>query len=297
MQRCLGVLVVIVSLLASVPVGAQSGQGGLNGYVKDQQGGVLPGVTVTATGSALLTPVVAVTDNAGFYRLQNLPPGTLTVSAELSGFAIFRREGILMRAGSTFTVDIELNVGALEETVTVAGESPMVSTGIPTKTLTVEGDLLRAAPISSRRAFSDVLDMAPGVNSRNSDGASGQRMYYFHGTTLFSTVITLEGQPAGTYNDASAFQIDMGTETVADAEVKLGGVDASSPTGTSVVMNILAPRGGNSLKGSVQYEGAKFDWNSDNTQNSVAPGGTPTSQSINQWDASLGGPIRKDKIW
>ncbi len=297
MHRCSGVLVIIASMLAGVPVWAQSGQGSLNGYVKDQQGAVLPGVTVTATGPALLAPVVTVTDNAGFYRLQNLPPGTLTVSAELSGFATFRREGILMRAGSTFTVDIELNVGALEETVTVAGESPMVSTGIPTKTLTVEGDLLRAAPISSRRAFSDVLDMAPGVNSRNSDGASGQRMYYFHGTTLFATVITLEGQPAGTYNDAAAYQIDMGTQTVADAEVKLGGVDASSPTGTSVVMNILAPNGGNTVKGSVQYEGAKFDWNSDNTQNSVAPGGTPTSQSINQWDVSLGGPIRRDKMW
>jgi carboxypeptidase family protein len=297
MHRCFGLLVIIGSILGSVSVGAQSGQGSLNGYVKDEQGGVLPGVTVTATGPALLAPVVAVTDNAGFYRLQNLPPGTLAVSAELSGFSTFRREGILMRAGTTFTVDIEMKVGALEETVTVAGESPMVSTGIPTKTLTVEGDLLRAAPISSRRAFSDVLDMAPGVNSRNSDGASGQRMYYFHGTTLFATVITLEGQPAGTYNDAAAYQIDMGTETVADAEVKLGGVDASSPTGTSVVMNILAPSGGNTLKGSVQYEGAKFDWNSDNTQNSVAPGGTPTSQSINQWDVSLGGPIRRDRMW
>src|SRR5436309_10220941 len=169
----------------------------------------------------------------------------------------------------------------------------MVSTGVPTKTLTVEGDLLRATPISTRRAFSDVLDMAPGVNSRNSDGASGQRMYYFHGTTLFATVITLEGQPAGTYNDGAAFQIDMGTETVADAEVKLGGVDASSPTGTSVVMNIIAPRGGNSVHGTGQYEGASFKWNSDNTANSVAPGGLPTSQSIRQVDASLGGPIQK----
>ena len=296
MQRVLGALVA-VSLFTSVPASAQSGQGSLNGYVRDEQGGVLPGVTVTAAGPEILAPVIAVTDSAGFYRLQNIPPGTLTISAELTGFASFKREGILMRAGSTFTVDIEMRVGALEETVTVTGDSPMVSTGIPTKTLTVEGDLLRAAPISSRRAFSDVLDMAPGVNSRNSDGASGQRMYYFHGTTLFATVIQLEGQPAGTYNDGAAFQIDMGTETIADAEVKLGGVDASSPTGTSVVMNILAPRGGNVLKGSVQYEGAKFDWNSDNTQNSVAPGGTPTSQSVNQWDVAVGGPVRKNKIW
>ena len=295
--RILGAFALLGCVLTSIPATAQSGQGNLNGYVKDEQGGVLPGVSITATGPELLTPVVAVTDSAGYYRLQNLPPGTLTLSAELAGFATFRREGILMRAGSTFTIDIELKVGTLAETVTVAGESPMVSTGLPTKTLTVEGDLLRAAPISPRRAFSDVLDMAPGVNSRNSDGASGQRMYYFHGTTLFSTVITLEGAPAGTYNDASAFQINMGGETVADAEVKLGGVDASSPTGTSVVMNIIAPRGGNTFKGTVQYEGAKFAWNSDNTMNSVAPGGTPTSQSINQWDASLGGPLLKDRMW
>ena len=274
MVRTLGAFLIVGSFLSSASAAAQSGQGSLNGYVKDEQGGILPGATVTATGPSLLAPVVGVTDNAGYYRLQNLPPGLLTVTAELSGFATFRREGILMRAGSTFTVDIELKVGTLSETVTVAGESPMVSTGLPTKTLTVEGDLLRAAPISPRRAFSDVLDMAPGVNSRNSDGASGVRMYYFHGTTLFSTVITLEGAPAGTYNDASAFQINMAGETTADAEVKLGGVDASSPTGTSVVMNIMAPRGGNMVKGTVQYEGVRLEqrqhaeqrgagWNSD----------------------------------
>lgn len=297
MTRSVVATIFSLSLLSSSAFAQGAGSGSLNGFIKDEQGAVLPGVTVTARGSELITPVVGVTDNAGYYRLQNLPPGTVMLTAELPGFATFKREGILMRAGSTFTIDIELKVGALEETVTVAGESPMVSTGLPTKTLAVDGDLLRAAPISSRRAFSDVLDMAPGVNSRNSDGASGQRMYYFHGTTLFATVITLEGQPAGTYNDGAAFQIDMGTETVSDAEVKLGGVDASSPTGTSVVMNIIAPRGGNTFKGGMQYEGASFKWNSDNTANSVAPGGTPTSQSISQVDASLGGPIRKNKMW
>jgi hypothetical protein len=63
------------------------------------------------------------------------------------------------------------------------------------------------------------------------------------------------------------------------------------------VMNIIAPRGGNTLKGSAQFEGASFKWNSDNTQNSVAPGGTPTSQSIAQVDASLGGPLQRNRIW
>ncbi|MGH7484351.1 MAG: carboxypeptidase regulatory-like domain-containing protein, partial [bacterium] len=286
----------IVAVMGTGSALAQSGNGSLNGYIKDEQGGVLPGVTVTATGSALLTPVVGITDTAGFYRLNNLPPSVVTVTADLPGFSSYKREGIDVRAGATFSIDIVMRVGALAETITVSGASPMVATG-PTKTLAITGDLMRAAPISSRRVFSDVLDMAPGVNSRNSDGASGSRMYYFHGTTLFATVLMLEGAPIGTYNDASAFQVAMGGETMADAEVKLGGVDASSPTGTSVVMNVIAPRGGNTFKGTVQYEGARFGWNGDNTQNSVAPGGTPTSQAINQWDASLGGPIRRDKVW
>jgi hypothetical protein len=284
-------------LSGSSPAWAQSGAGGLNGFIKDEQGGALPGVTVTAKSSELLAPIVAVSDGSGYYRLNNLPPGTYTLSAELPGFSTFSRGDILMRAGSTFTIDIPLKVGGLSENITVSGESPMVSTGTPTSTLTITGDLLRAAPISSRRVFSDVLDMAPGVNSRNSDGASGGRMYYFHGTTLFATVLTLEGAPIGTYNDAAAFQVALGGETVSDAEVKLGGVDAASPTGTSVVMNIVAPRGGNTVKGTLQYSGAKFAWNSDNTQNGAVKGGTPTSQSLNQWDASLGGPIKKDKIW
>src|SRR5258706_282118 len=167
MQRRLLALVAV--LFYSVAARAQSGAGGLTGFVKDQQGAVLPGVRVTARGRELRAPVIAVSDTAGYYRVQNLPPGTVTLTAELAGFATFKREGILMRAGSSFTVDIDLKVGTLAETVTVSGESPMVSTGLPTKTMTVDGDLLRAAPISPRRAFSDVLDMAPGVNSRHSD--------------------------------------------------------------------------------------------------------------------------------
>ena len=105
MTRTLIAFLVVGSLLGGSSASAQSGGGSLNGFVKDEQGGILPGVTVTATGPALLGPVIGVTDTAGYYRLQNLPPGTVTLTAELAGFAGFRREGILMRAGSTFTVD------------------------------------------------------------------------------------------------------------------------------------------------------------------------------------------------
>ncbi len=90
MVKTLLASLVAVSVLASIPASAQTDLGGLRGYVKDEQGGVLPGVTVTATGPQILAPVVGVTDDSGYYRLLNLPPGNLTLKAELSGFAAYR---------------------------------------------------------------------------------------------------------------------------------------------------------------------------------------------------------------
>src|SRR5262252_1978091 len=297
MSRALTVsLAVLLSLLPSA-VAAQTGDGSLRGYVRDQQGGVLPGVTVTATSPDLLGAATAVSDNAGYYRLNNLPPGLYTLTADLTGFAAYKREGILMRAGSTVSVDIEMTLSSVQESVTVTGESPMIETSKPTSTLNIQGELMRAAPVTSRRLFSDVLDMAPGVSSRNVDDGVGRRAYYFHGAVIFSHVFQLEGAPAGSFLDSSAHSIGFGGDTVADSELKLGGVEASAPMGTGVVMNIITPSGGNRFKGSATYDLQLRDWNSDNTIGGSHPGGIPTIQSVKQGDVSIGGPVKKDKVW
>jgi hypothetical protein len=297
MCRSLLATLIAASLSVAIPCSAQTGDGSLRGYVKDQQGGVLPGVSVTATSPALLAPVVAATDTTGYYRLLNLPPGTYTITAELAGFATYKREGIVMRAGSTFAVDIEMPVGTLAETITVSGESPMIEIGRPTSTMNIDGELLRAAPVTSRRLFSDVLDIAPGIGSRNVDDGVGRRAYYFHGSHIYAHAFQLEGAPASAYIDAAAHSMGMGGDVIQDVEVKLGGVDASSPASTGVVMNVVTPSGGNTFKGSAAYSFQPLDWNSDNTRGGVAPGGLPTYQEVNQWDVSLGGPILKDKVW
>ncbi len=231
------------------PVFAQTGDGNLRGYVKDESGAVLPGVSVTATSPELLAPVASVSDGAGLYRLNNLPPGAYVITAELPGFAIVRREGILVRAGATFAIDIDMKLSTVQETITVTGESPMIEASKPTTSISLDRELIRAAPISSRRVFSDALDLAPGVSSRNVDDGVGRRSYYFKGAVIFSHVFTLEGAPAGSFLDSSAHSIGFGGDTVQDTELKLSGVDAASPTGTGVVMNILAPRGGNAVQG------------------------------------------------
>src|SRR5688500_3203081 len=102
MLRIVSCAIVSAVLWSASPVLAQTGDGNLRGYVKDESGAVLPGVNVTATSPELIAPVATVSDGAGLYRLNNLPPGTYVITAELPGFSIVRREGILVRAGATF---------------------------------------------------------------------------------------------------------------------------------------------------------------------------------------------------
>ena len=191
MSRVLTAIVAVTFLSLAFPAFSQTGDGSIRGYVKDDQGAVLPGVTVTALSPALLSPVTAVTDNGGYYRLLNLPPGTYAVTAELAGFSSWRREGIIMRAGITFQVDVDLKIGTLAETVTVTGDSPMIETGRPTSVLNIDGELVRSAPITSRRLFSDALDLAPGVGSRNVDDGVGRRAYYFRGSHIYAHAFQL----------------------------------------------------------------------------------------------------------
>jgi hypothetical protein len=296
MRRLFPCATVLLLVAFSAPAFAQS-DGSLRGYVRDDQGAVLPGVTLTATSPALLQPAVTTTGNDGYYRILNLAPGTYVLTAELSGFATFRREGIIMRAGLTLTEDIGMRLGALSETITVSGDSPMIETTRPTSVVNIEGELLRAAPITSRRLFSDALDMAPGIGSRNVDDGVGRRAYYFRGSHIYAHAFQLDGTPASAYIDSAAHSMGMGGDTVQDVEIKLGGADASTPLSTGVVMNIVTPRGQNQFKGSATFSYQPMAWNGDNTGGGAAPGGLPTAQAVNQWDASLGGRILRDKVW
>src|SRR5712692_12026670 len=119
-------LALALSALPSTSVWAQ-GAGSIAGVVKDTSGAVMPGVTVEAASSALIERVRAViTDHQGLYRIVDLRPGLYTVTFTLPGFSTFRRDGIDLSTGFTATVNAELRVGAVEETVTVAGAAPVV---------------------------------------------------------------------------------------------------------------------------------------------------------------------------
>ncbi len=311
----IGALVAYALVIGMEAAAAQTG-GSLRGYVKDEQGAVLPGVTVTATSPDVIKPAVGTTDAEGYYRLVGLPPATYTITAELSGFSVYKREGIVLPANANFAVDIMMKVGAVQEAVTVSGDSPMLEVTKPGNVLNIDGEFQKTLPLASRKNWTDFLEQTPGVHSRPFDDGSGRMVYFGHATEHFAHVVQLEGMQAGNYNDFQLTYVQMGSDMIQDTQVKTGGSDASTPMGTGLAINVTTKSGGNQFKGSAGYAYQPLDWNADNTHHRtefrlpaqipitacpnracVSTGGSPVQSDINQFDGSLGGPIRKDRLW
>lgn len=287
----------VVALVTTGGAFAQTGDGSLRGYVKDESGAVLPGVTVTATSPALISPKAAVTDGTGYYRILNLPPGEYVLVAELPGFATYRQEGIILRAGANYSVDVTLQISAVQETITVTAETPMLEIARPSNVLNIEGDFQKEMPIQARNNWSDFLELTPGVNARPFDDGSGRMVYFGHATEHFAHVIQLEGMNASSYRDSQVTYVGMDLDMIDDVQVKTGGVDAASPLGVGLVINIVTKSGGNNFSGSAGFSYQAEDWNSDNSPSGTGLAGTPSIAKVKQLDASIGGPVMADKFW
>src|SRR2546425_9437345 len=155
-------LLACVALFASEMAWAQT-EAGIAGVARDATGAILPGVTVEAASPALIEKVrTVVTDDVGRYNIVDLRPGTYVVTFTLGGFSTFKREGIELTSGFTATVNAEMKVGALEETVTVTGAAPLVDTTNARKQTVISSDLLNVLP-SSVKNLNNLVTLTPGV--------------------------------------------------------------------------------------------------------------------------------------
>src|SRR5688572_10119845 len=160
MIRSLKALAGLICLLAA-PLAANA-QSSITGVARDSSGGVLPGVTVEASSEALIEKVrVATTDNNGQYRIVELRPGLYNITFTLPGFSIYKREAINRPAEFTATVDAEMRVGALEETITVTGESPIVDVQSARRTRTLDSELVQALPTA--RGYAGLMVLIPSM--------------------------------------------------------------------------------------------------------------------------------------
>jgi hypothetical protein len=170
---------------------AASAQSSIVGLVRDESGGVLPGVTVEAASPVLIEKVrINVTDEQGRYRLVDLRPGTYRMTFSLTGFSTVVREAVELPGDFTATVNVDLKVGSLEETVTVSGETPIVDVQQAARTQLVTRDLMDTLPTT--RNVMSIASLVPGVRMVTPDIGGSRQMEQplprMHGSTTGRTL-------------------------------------------------------------------------------------------------------------
>ena len=292
-------------LLCAVAIGTAAlflpenafGQAAISGVVKDASGAALPGVTVEATSPALIEKArTTVTDASGQYRIEDLRPGVYTVTFTITGFKTLRREGIILEGSFNAPVSAELDLGSLEETVTVTSESPVIDVVNNRQSVVVNREMLDAIPTATR-SLQARANLIPGTTV--TAVGSGQTAMTVHGSRYEDQVVMVDGmrinllegqgQFSGIYlNDGMAQEIAYETGAM-NAEVAQSGLR----------VNMIPREGGNRFSGVVFLQGANGPLASDNRSDEVKvfiPEPIGLSHTY-EFNPSFGGPIKRDKLW
>lgn len=303
-----GMKLVVVSvwgLLVSTSAWAQQAPSGIAGVARDESGGVLPGVTVEAASPALIEKVrTAITDGDGRFNLVDLRPGSYVITFSLEGFNTFRREGITLTAGFTATVNADMKVGALAETITVTGAAPLVDTSNVRQQRVVSTELLEALPTGSK-AIQNLVTLTPGMTGTADVGGSsglyrsnGPRAATFHGKAgvrvLYDGMNILASGGTGGSNGYLP-----NPQFAEESTVETGGISAES-SGAGILINQIPKSGGNTFTSTNAILYTTNGLQSRNLSEEVRRQGLEnTNEVLRLYDANLtlGGPIRKDKLW
>jgi hypothetical protein len=291
LHTTLSLAVVTLMLCTGAAAGQSTQDASIIGQVTDQEKGVLPGVTVTATSPALQLPqLVVVTDDRGEYRLTPLPIGTYTVEYSLGGFQTVRREGVRLTAGFTARLDIVLGVGTLQETVTVSGVTPLVDVAATNTSTQLTRERLDAIP-TIRESLTGVLQLVPGT--RPGLVASGSSFQNFN-TNAFGRaaqpwqsidgVVTVNprASQSGNMFDFTSFE---------EATVSTLGHDASVPNSGPNITTVIKS-GSNTFHGGAFYAGTSSNFEAE----SLLAGSSKTTIK-DEVSGEIGGKIVRDKLW
>jgi Carboxypeptidase regulatory-like domain len=264
-SRRVAVVLVGLALLAFLPDRAYA-QSAIAGFVRDTTGAVLPGVTVEASSPALIEKVrTATTDANGLYRIIDLRPGLYTVTFTLPGFSVIRREGIELPANFTATINSELRVGALEETVTVTGASPVVDVKSATQQQVLSRDLLDALPTG--RNIWAVGSTLTGISLSAPDvgGTAGMQQTYMavHGSDRRDNAIQVDGMSVNGIEGDGAIQNYFNDGMFQEMSYQTSALTAEIQT-SGVRLNMIPKEGGNSFRGSVFMSRTPGSWQSNN---------------------------------
>ena len=284
-------------LAPAVAIG-QTTTGTILGEVKDSTGGSLPGVTVTAVNQANGLTREAVTDELGNYRFSAMPAGLYTVKASLTGFKEATRTDVRLAINSQVAAPFTLEVGGLEETITVTEQAPLVNTTENVVRTLVDTQQIASLPLKSRD-FLDLTLLAPGVVADQGSASGGQTdSISFGGMSENYKSIWLEGVD---FNDevtgggsslSSATRIALAQEAIQEFQVMASSYSAEFGRSASGAINILTKSGGNQVRGSGFYFRRDDAYDKPNYFAVSVP-----EFKIEQYGATVGGPIRQNKLF
>jgi hypothetical protein len=286
-------------VFAGLASGGQNQESSIAGQVTDSSGAVLPGVTVTATSPALQVPtLVVVTNERGEYRLAPLPIGTYQVEYALSGFQTIRREDIRLTVGFTAKVDVALGVGAVAETVTVSGASPVVDVKSTNASTELTKETLELIP-STRNGLLTLMAAAPaarGVLDVGGSNFAAQPTFHAYGQDS-QQWLTLEGVLTDTPNGSGSGNYwDVGTFEEARVSAVGKGPEAGA---RGIEINAVVKSGGNDFHGGAYYSTSRPGLQGNNIDGTLAAESITDAAKATQWDGSgdLGGRLIRDKLW
>jgi hypothetical protein len=297
----IAILFVVALSGLALPTTARA-QSTFTGVVKDTSGAVLPGVTVEVASPVLIEKTRSVvTDENGAYRVVDLRPGVYTVTFTLPGFSTVKRDAVELESNFTMTLNSEMKVGALEETVTVSGSSPVVDVQTTTKSQVLTRDVLDAVPTGRTIQGMGQLITGVSLNAPDVGGSRAMQQTYMsaHGSGASQTTVQVDGLMVNgldvdgavqNYFNSSMSQEMVYTTSGASADVSGGGVR----------LNMIPRDGGNKTSGSVFSGYQTKDFQTDNLTQSLQDRGLRSTDGIKRLynvEAALGGPIKKDKIW
>jgi hypothetical protein len=293
LARILFIFCLITGLTSAIL--AQEQTGSIKGAITDNEGNFLPGVTVTVTSPALMGSQSYVTAGTGAFRFPSLPPGNYKLVAEISGFKKFVRENIAIRVGMVATLDIQMEVTALEEEITVLAASPVVDVASSKIAMVLDRDMLKNIPMA--RDLYDIVNSAPGAVS---EGSTYRRTTSIMGATVRSNTYAFDGV---NMNDPVVMYplTNINFDVMEEVEMITAGQPASSGYTDGAYINVVTRSGGNKLSGGAlvyltRASLAQTLWADEQVQ---ALGVSKPAIDKNWFDGSLtlGGPIMLDRLW
>ncbi len=272
------------------------------GSVRDTSGAVLPGVTVEASSPVLIEGTKsAVTDANGSYRIVDLRPGTYTLVFSLTGFKSARFEGVELRTDFTATFNANMEVGALEESITVTGASPVVDVSSNSKIEVLTREVLDQVPTGRNIQAYAQLVSGVSLNVPDVGGSRGMQQTYMstRGLTSANNIVTVDGLMVNGLDGDGAVQQYFNQAMVQEMSYQTSGAGADvSPGG--VRMAIVAKDGGNQFNGSFFAGWTQKSWVANNLDDDLRSRGLGNAGGVDRvydFNVGVGGPIKRDKIW